>query len=337
MLDLFGEKLNRKNLRKYIGDISQIAGAKELEFISGKSKGTKAIEVKNGSGLSFTILPDRGMDIAYFEYKGIPLSYISKTDIVSPSYYQKGGFLRSFNAGLLTTCGLENIGPDCIADNEEFAMHGTISNTPAYDVGIVQEWLNDDEFEIKVRGKVSQTKVFGENLVLTRVIQIKLGENKIRISDEVENCGFNKIPIMLLYHFNFGYPLVCKDTKLETNCMNVRPRDLEAKKGIKNCSTFQNPMHNYKEQVFYYDSVENSFASLYNPNLSLGIKIEFDNKQLPYLIEWKQMGEVDYVVGLEPSTWYPEGRLAAAKKGELKFIKPQEVLTFNTEVSVCDN
>jgi len=139
---------------------------------------------------------------------------------------------------------------------------------------------------------------------------------------------------MLLYHFNFGYPLVCNDTKLETNCMNVRPRDLEANEGFGNYSTIQNPTHNYKEQVFYYDSVDNSFASLYNPNLNLGVKVEFDKKQLPYLIQWNQMGESDYVVGLEPSTWYPEGRAVAAEKGELRFIEPQEVLKFDTVISI---
>ena len=84
MAYLYGKKVTKKELMKRIGDISQIAGAKLYELKSGRAKGVTAIDVKTGSGFSFTVLPDRAMDIAWAEYKGIPLSFISKTGVCSP-------------------------------------------------------------------------------------------------------------------------------------------------------------------------------------------------------------------------------------------------------------
>jgi hypothetical protein len=48
------------------------------------------------------------------------------------------------------------------------------------------------------------------------------------------------------------------------------------------------------------------------------------------------MGEGDYVVGLEPCTWYPEGRAEARRRGELKQIEPGEIKSFDSEVGVVE-
>ena len=329
---LFGENLSKIEILKRVGDISQIANAIPFEYSSGKAKGTSAIEVRNGSGLRFVILPDRGMDIAYAEYKGIPVSYISKTGIVSPAHYDESDFLRSFSAGLLTTCGLTYMGAPCIDEGVQLGAHGRISNIPAYDVGIVQEWQGDD-FVISVRGKVREATVFGENIVLTRTITVKLGDNQIYLNDEIENCGFNKTPLMVLYHMNFGYPLVSCDTELKTNCINTRPRDDAATKGMDSTCEFSDPIKDYDEQVFYRDAVKNSYAELINKELDLAVKVNFEGNQLPYLIEWKQMGEQEYVVGLEPSTYPPDGRAKARERGDLEYLSPGEKKYHNITVS----
>ena len=323
MAKLFGKNYTKSQLRKNIGDISQIGGATEFVYSQGKANSVKAIEVRNGSGLRFVILPDRGMDIAYAEYKGTPISYISKTGIASANHYDEPDFLRNFYAGLLTTCGITYMGPPCEDDGKKLGLHGRISNIPAYDVGIVQEW-QDDDFVISVRGKVRESTVFGENMVLTRTIKTKLGENKIIIEDEVENEGFEPTPLMMLYHMNFGFPLISGATELKTNCTNLRAKDAEAQKGIKDACKFSEPISGYKEQVFYRDAVKNSFAELMNKEIGLSVKLEFDGEELPYLIEWKQMGEQEYVVGVEPSTYTVDGRAKARERNELLFLGPQE-------------
>ncbi|NEW85573.1 MAG: DUF4432 family protein, partial [Mariniphaga sp.] len=102
------KNLTKREMLKYAGDFSQLFGIKEYTLAGGKAKGVKAFDIKTGSGLEFTVLSDRCLDIAGLSFKGINCSYISKTGIVSPEFYDESGigFLRSFNAGFLTTCGL---------------------------------------------------------------------------------------------------------------------------------------------------------------------------------------------------------------------------------------
>jgi len=83
-----------------------------------------------------------------------------------------------------------------------------------------------------------------------------------------------------------------------------------------------------------------AYACLFNPLLGekgLGTYVRFNKQQLPYFTEWKQMGEQEYVVGLEPCTWYPEGRAEARKRGELEFIKPGEVRKFEVEIGIIED
>jgi len=345
MAYLYGKKVTKKELMKRIGDISQIAGAKLYELKSGRAKGVTAVDVKTGAGFSFTVLPDRAMDIAWAEYKGIPLSFISKTGICSPAYYEKQGlgFLRNFTAGMLTTCGLTQMGAPCVDNGESLGLHGRISNIPADDIAIINEWKGEEEFYIELRGKVRQSSVFGENLTLTRRITTELGTKKLFIKDVIENCGFNSQPFMLLYHCNFGYPLVSEGTKLIQPKTKVKARDKTAEKGIEEYNIFQQPTHNYQEQVFYHDIDSDeegmTYACLFNEKLStsgIGAYVRFNKNQLNYFSEWKQMGEGDYVVGLEPSTWYPEGRAKAHKRGELKYIEPGELKIFELEIGVIE-
>jgi hypothetical protein len=345
MVSIYGKELSKLELMKRVGDISQIAGAKPYTLESGKARGIRTVDVKTGGGLDFTVLPDRGMDIAWADYKGIALSFISKTGVVSPVYYEPAGngFLRSFYAGLLTTCGLTYMGAACMDEGKPLGLHGRASNTPAEDVCITNEWEADD-FVMKVRGKIRESAVFGENITLTREITAKLGDNRLVISDTVENCGFECQPLMLLYHFNFGFPLLDSGTKLILPEGTASARDKEAEKGIDRLNEFSGPVHGYSEQVFYHDLIAKDHSevtvSLFNKELGdsgLGVDLTYNSKQLPYLIEWKQMGEGDYVVGLEPATWYPEGRNQARERGELTFIEPGEVKKFEIGLQVSEN
>ena len=344
MANIYGRSFTKTELMKRVGDISQIAGARRSTLESGKAKGVTAVDVKTGSGLNFTVLPDRGMDIAWADYKGISMGHISKAGIVSPEFYDSNGveFLRSFYAGLLTTCGLTYMGAACIDEGKPLGLHGRASNLPADDVCIINEWAGD-EFIMKVRGRIRESAVFGENITLTREIEARLGENKITIRDEVENCGFDRQPLMLLYHFNFGFPVLDDATQLILPEGTVRARDREAEKGIDACKTFNGPLHGYAEQVFYHDPAAGSdgkvTAALFNKALGtagLSVSLTYNKKQLPYLIEWKQTDEGDYVVGLEPATWYPEGRSEARKRGELLFIEPGEIRKTELEIKVCE-
>ncbi len=329
---------------KYIGDISQIAGARSCTLESGRARGVRAVEVKTGGGLCFTVLPDRGLDIAWADYKGMAISYISKTGVVSPAYFEATGndFLRGFFAGLLTTCGLTYMGAACEDEGIMLGLHGRVSNIPAEDVCVFNEWQGDD-FVMKVRGRVRESAVFAENMVLTREVEARMGENRLFIRDRVENCGYDRQPLMLLYHCNFGFPLLDSRTELILEESAVKARDAEAEKGLAMCRKFDDPVHGYSEQVFYHDLIpqEDGMVTvrLFNKSIGesgLGVYLKYSKRQLPYFTEWKQIGEGEYVVGLEPATWYPEGRKRAREKGELEYLDPGTVRHFEIEIGVIE-
>lgn len=326
---------------KYVGDFSQLFGIKEYTLVGGKANGVKAFDVKNGSGLEFTVLADRCLDIAGLSFKGINCSYISKTGLIAPEYYNENGigFLRSFFAGFLTTCGLRNVGISCEVNSESFGNHGRISNTPGEEVCAKTEWI-DNVPVLTISGKMREARLFGENIVLERKITCKYGENRITIQNTVENLGFKQEALMLLFHFNLGYPLLDEDSLLVTPTEKLTPRDTEALKGEASCHQFQKPTPDYSEQVFYHnlksDGQGNTCVALINEKLEFGVAVHFNKNQLFNFTQWKQMGEGEYVLGLEPCNCYVGGRLDPLNKGILDVMKPGAVRQFDSMVEIID-
>ena len=96
---------------------------------------------------------------------------------------------------------------------EELGLHGRAHHTPARQVCAEGYWEGDEYFCI-VKGRIEETSIYGWNLCLTRKISSCLGKNEIVIQDMVENAGFESAPHMMLYHFNFGFPLLDTETEI---------------------------------------------------------------------------------------------------------------------------
>ena len=64
-------------------------------------------------------------------------------------------------------------------------------------------------------------------------------------------------------------------------------------------------------------------VGIFNPDINKGIKMTYDKKNLDYFVEWKMMGDGDYVLGLEPANCTPDGRAFMREEGTLKFIEPK--------------
>lgn len=318
--------LSKNDMYKYTGDLSQLFYARSYRLCGGKADGMRAVDVNNGAGLAFTVLADRAMDIGALSLNGVNYSYIGKAGYAAPAFFDdKGdGFKKTFTAGFLTTCGLTQAGAPCESDGERLGLHGTLSSLPAEDVS--SEVNTDGEIpEIVLRGRMRYAYLFGYNVWLKREIRVRYGENSIYIKDTVENRDGNRCPYMILYHFNMGYPLLDEDAVFSTSAEFVRPRDAEAEKGAGERTTFSKPQLNFNEHVFYYRSaaVENGlcWAALRNDKLQKGVKIWTDPKQLPHIVQWKNPGYGDYVMGIEPANCYPEGREKQKEYG-LDYIEP---------------
>jgi hypothetical protein len=341
MATLFNKEISKQELLKKIGHMKQIAGITPYEMSEGRAKGIKAFDVSNGGGLDFTVLESKCLDILNMKYKGINLSFLSKPGLVAPEYFNpaESEFLRYFQGGMLYTCGLSNIGVACEDAGEPYSIHGRISHTPAEKVSVIAQWDNED-YIMKISGEMREAAHFKENLVLKREITTKLGSKAVQIRDQVINEGQEEQPVMLLYHFNFGYPLLDENAKVVVPEHKIIPRTEIAKENIADFEKISGPIKGFVEHVFYIGSAsddhDDTYAALINEGLGLGVYVKYNARQLPILVEWKSMASGDYALGLEPGNHQLEGRADERKKGTLKTLAPFDAMTFEIEIGVLE-
>ena len=346
-----GKDWTKRDLLSYIGDPAQIAGARASVLTDGKAEGVKAIDVHTGGGFRFTVLPGRGMDIPSALYRENNLGFLSGTGITSPAYYEEPGlsWLRSFFAGLLTTCGITYSGAPCSDQEQPLGLHGRISNSAAEDVCIAQEW-EGDEYVIRLGGKIREASAMGEHMVLTRTIETRMGQKGFVLRDVVENRGFEPQPLMMLYHFNFGFPLLGPQARVVGPIVDTVARDEEAKKdrGVEEALEFPTPVPGYSEKVFFHTLAgeDRTFIALLNTDIEggtspgggpLGIIMRYSKKELPQLTEWKMPCQGFYVAGLEPGTVQPLGRGTLRERGELPMLDGQASYPITITFDVIDS
>jgi len=340
---LWGKKWTRDELLSHVGSLSQIGGITHSEYREGKAKGTSSLRVETGSGLTFCVLPDRAIDIFEATYRGRSLCWHSPTGVVHPAYYDARDlqWLKSFAGGLLTTCGLTAAGAPSEDAGEHLGLHGAISNIPAEHLTWSEEWRGDDLWLV-IQGGVREAAVHMANLLLTRTITTSLGSKQIAIRDEVENQGFRETPFMLLYHFNFGFPLLTERSRIFARFLKVEPRDAESAKGVDAWDRFDTPHLGILEKVFYHqmeaDSQGRAIVVLVSDGQSrdFGVSLTYEKANLPEFVQWKMTGVNHYVLGLEPGNCRVGGRKAERERGALRTLKPGQKKQFALEIEVLD-
>ena len=333
-MHIYGKSYSVRELRRRVGNMDQIAGIRTVHLDDGNERPTRAAIVQTGVGLELTVLIDRCLDISSASFCGRAMGWRSTTGDVAPQYFEPEWlrWLRSYFGGLVTTCGLINVG----APTRESAvlgtgLHGRIGNTPARNVQIRQEWQGND-YVLSVTGTMRETAVFAENLTLTRTVSTRLGERRFWIHDVVTNQGFKNTKYMLLYHCNIGWPAVDAGSQLITPSRFVAPRDAVAEDGKQNWWKLDPPIHHYAEKCYYHDMVPARDGSVtvaivndgFDQGEGFGVYVKYYKKELPRFVEWKQMGEQDYVVGFEPCNCGVEGRQVDEELGLLHTLRPGE-------------
>jgi hypothetical protein len=343
MTTLFNREWSKAELMSRVGQMDQLSGIQLLEAGEGKARGSRLLNVWTGTGLHFQVNAERALDISRCDFKGIPLAWRSPAGDVHPAFYEPQGigWLRSFPGGLLVTCGLDQFGSPSQEAGVEFGLHGRISNQPACQVNYRAFW-DGDNYKLEITGETRQAALFGENLVLQRRITTAMGSNQIVINDVVTNDGFQPAPFMLLYHFNMGFPLVGEQTRLVLESEETLPRDATAQSGLAEWDRFQSPQPGYQEQVFIHRpvAVKNGLASveLHNPQMGLGVRWTYKTAELPYLMEWKMMGEGAYVLGVEPANCNGLGGRAATRAlGQLPILEPGENRGYNIDLEILSD
>lgn len=320
MPDVFGHR--GAGLRERVGSLAQVTSVESFVEANGVAQGSRRIRAVNGGGIEFDLHPDRALDIGRVTVDGAPVAWLSPTGISGPdaAEHDGQGWLRTFGGGLLATCGLDTFGPPDADDDEAFGQHGRVGTVRAE---VTRAEATPDG--VVIEGVVRQARVFGENLVLRRRISSPLGSDTIHIDDVVTNEAFRAQPHMILYHLNFGWPLVSDHTAIRIPSTAVRPRDADAVAGSGAEHTFPAPTPAFREQVFTHTLPADGFATIVvaNPANGLEAAITVSAGELPWVHQWKMAGQGHYALGIEPANSPSmSGRSTARAAGQVVVLAP---------------
>ncbi len=344
MTELFGKTFTKSQILERVGDVSQLCEAKLVHLTGGNREGVEAVFLKTGTGLNFSVIPGRGMDIGMADYKGCALSWQSSTGEVHPSFFEPedSGMDRNYHGGLMHISGMTYSGLPCTDNGKKLGLHGRASNIPAQNVYIDGQWVGD-EYEIWAQGKVRETSALGENVLLTRRVTARMGESKIFIEDRIENLDHSPVEHMLLYHTNFGWPLLDETSELLAPTIKIEPMIPEMAADIPDHARFQPPQAGYGGVLFYHELAadkngDTQFALVNRAlnGIGLGIYFKFSKKMLPNLVEWKMMAKGHYVLECGPANCRVDGRNIERQRGTLQFLQPFETRIYKLEIGILD-
>ncbi len=352
---LFGDDLTQTDLARRSGSLAAFGGVRLMELSDGLERGIRMLEFRSGSGLRFTVLIDRAMDICEVDYKGASVGWHGPSGIRHPGlheYASEGGFSwgRSFS-GFLVTCGLDHtLGPEVVpADTYNYpgiktnahGLHGRLSTIPAKLTGYGERW-EGDRCILWAEGQVRQAATFGEQLTLRRRIEVDLGGNEIRLSDRVVNTGFLPTPHMFFYHINIGAPVLDAGSRYLAPITDVVWAGHAARyqaQGV-GYQTMPAPQDGFAEQVWQHEAAADPAGevpvALVNDRLGLGIEVITRKDQLPCLYEWQHMQAGGYALGIEPSTHHILGDLAARERGEMIWLQGQGSRSYDARFRILD-
>jgi len=334
MVKLYGQEWSANELRRHVGTMDQLAGITAGERTDGMARGVRTLDVQTGGGLSFTVLPERGMDIGEARLDGVPLAWHSAMGVVHPSRHERDGrgWERSFAGGLLATCGLDNIGAANVDEGIDYPLHGRINNIPATHVRYDGQWQGD-EYVLAIEGRVRQVTLYGENLLLTRRIETHLGSTALTVTDTISNEGYRPEPVMLLHHINLGFPVLAATSELllppGTRTTPDEPTWQHADAPGTGAKVFTHDVPPDQDGLAEVALVNRAFAG----GRGLGVAIRYTRGSFPLLWQWRNLLAGEYVMGLEPSTGRGAGRHATREAGELRILAPGEAATFRTAIT----
>ena len=314
----------------YLADMDQLAYARTLVLDEGNGRGLRLVEVNNGSGLHFVISADRGMSITECSIDGKNVAWRSPAGY---SGTKSLDFLTDWQGGLMTPCGLRHAG----GPEAGQPLHGKINMNSAEMLSVNAGWI-DGRYRLQISGTVREAAMFGENLRLRRTITTFMGDNTVYIDDEVKNLGASDDYLVMLYHCNFGYPLVDENVIYSSNDEKIVPRNEDAEKNLAVYEKMPAPAADTPEEVFFHfikpDADGFCNAVLKNSKNGLKAVISAKSDELPYLAQWKSFQKGRYVCGIEPTNCLLAGRKGEIEAGRARKISPLETVKFSMKIAL---
>jgi hypothetical protein len=312
---------------------------RKITLHGGKQEGVDLVIVDNGT-LKLNIIPTRGMGVYSVTSGDVRLGWDSPVkEVVHPQFVNlqgRGGlgWLDGFNEWMVR-CGLEsnghpgtdkfinNVGDEATMD---LTLHGKIANIPASEVEVIVD--DAPPYRIHVRGRVDERMFYGPKLELQTEISTEPGSNSFRVEDVITNRGGQDQEFELLYHTNYGHPLLEEGSTFLAPASRVVPFNDHAAKEIAHYAEYAGPKLGFVEQVYCLyplaDKDGRTVIALQNKAHDRGVSLSFSVKDLPYVTLWKNTNaEAEgYVTGLEPGTNFPANRRIERAYGRVPKLAP---------------
>lgn len=309
----------------------------------GQSCGVDQLTARCGS-ISIEILPTRGMGIWQAKKGDVRFGWDSPVsgpihpmwvDVNEPSGL---GWLDGFDE-MMVRCGLASNGAPEFDENGQLALplHGRIANLPANQLTVE---IDDDQGKIIVRGTVVENRFHFHRLRLETTISMQLDSDEISITDCVTNLSDRSDNIQMLYHNNFGSPILEKGSRFFAPVKKLVPRNPQAASGLERWNQYEAPDPDYAEQVYFMelaaDSKQESLAMLSNAQQTKAVSIRQNISQLPFFSLWKNTaGTSDgYVTGLEPATNFPNPHSFEKQHDRTIQLKPGSDYTMSFNIGL---
>lgn len=307
----------------------------------GRRDGVDVVEIHNGR-LRFVAVPTRGMGIWRASCEGVSLGWLSPMrgpvhPALVPLWESTGiGWLSGFDE-LLVRCGLESNGaPEFLPNGAlRYPLHGQVANIPAHRVELS---IDGDSGEIVLGGVVDEARLFGNKLRMTTTIRTRAGSAEMTVVDEIQNISAEPSELELLYHVNFGMPLLTPGAKVALPVKRLAPRDAVAAADIPQWDVYGPETPGLGEACHFFellaDAGGRTRALLQSAEGNQGVSLKFNKGQLPCFTIWKnRQAAIDgYVTGLEPATNFPNRKSFEKQQGRVIVLSPGEKRCFEVTI-----
>jgi hypothetical protein len=339
------------NQREFPLNTASAWGVKKYTLYGGKQEGVDAIEVDNGQ-LRFVVIPTRGMSVLKIESGDVRLGWDSPVkEVVHPQFINlesRGGlgWLEGFNEWMVR-CGLEWAGHpgrdkfrNHVGDEVEMdlTLHGKIGNIPATELEVLIEAGTPPR--IHIRGLVEERMFHGPKLSFWANVSTELGSNSVRFDDTITNQGSHDQEFQIIYHVNFGPPLLEAGSSFAGAIERVTSFNDHSAKSVQEYRDYAGPQPGFIEQVYCLNPLAGpdgrTELMLQNANGDRGVSLAFPVAQLPCVTLWKNLAaEAEgYVTGIEPGTGFPYTRRLERVGGRVPKLVPNETRQFTIDVTI---
>ena len=251
------------------------------------------------------------------------------------------GWLDGFDE-LLVRCGFESNGAPEFDEKGTllYPLHGRIGNKPAYKVEVT---VDDATGEIELTGWVEESRFHFLKAGLKTTLKTTKDSPGFEIVDEITNLSASPAEVQVLYHVNFGQPLLDGGSKVVAPIAELVPRNDHAASGLESWDSYLAETPGFEEQVYFaklHASADgNSMSLLKNAHSTRGAVLRFNTKQLPCFTVWKNTtaAEDGYVTGIEPGTNYPNPRSFEGEKGRVIKLPGKGSTSINLAFEYCPN